>query len=79
MCLSNEVDPCHIRSRGSGGPDAEFNLIRMCRKHHSEQHQIGWLKMIAKYHPLLMVALMAKGWRLDREQGLTHKSLQRGE
>lgn len=59
------VDPCHIRSKGAGGPDEEYNVIPMCRDHHAAQHRMGFLKMFEKY-PRLKDAVEAKGWRLER-------------
>ena len=74
ICFSDAVDACHIKSKGSGGPDLQFNLISMCRKHHSEQHQVGWFKMIA-LHPILLLVLKAKGWSLTEADGLKHPEL----
>ena len=56
-------DPCHIRSRGAGGGDEKWNLIPLCRKHHTEQHQIGWHDMAYKYWQV-MVYLTHHGWEL---------------
>jgi hypothetical protein len=34
------IDPAHIQSVGAGGSD--FQVVPLCRKHHSQQHQMGW-------------------------------------
>lgn len=57
-------DPCHIKTRGSGGPDEEWNLLPMCRLHHIEQGQIGW-HTFAKKHPIIKIMLSTKGWVWD--------------
>ena len=60
-CGSKPCDPAHIKSQGSGGLDLEWNLIPLCRKHHSEQHQIGWKKFSSKYLNVLLY-LKKHGW-----------------
>lgn len=42
-------DPHHLKTRGSGGPDAE-NLVPLCPKHHSEWGTIGGLQFQIKYN-----------------------------
>lgn len=68
ICGSRPADPCHVRSRGAGGPDTEWNVIPMCRKHHSEQHQLGWQKFLKKYWALKF-KLEGLGWDLDPKNG----------
>jgi hypothetical protein len=63
VCGKMPVDPCHIRSVGAGGVDVEWNLLPMCRKHHSEQHNKGWIPMLAKY-PMLELHLRCLGWQI---------------
>lgn len=63
VCGDFPVDPCHIRSRGSGGGDYKWNLWPGCRKHHSESHQIGiftFMKKYLKFH----IYLLSKGWNV---------------
>jgi len=74
VCGRKEVDPCHIRSRGAGGPDEEFNLIRMCREHHQAQHKLGWITFIKK-NPVVGMALKAKGWQISGDEGMWHPKL----
>jgi hypothetical protein len=33
-----DLDPHHIKSRGSGGGDIEGNVILLCRRHHTLAH-----------------------------------------
>lgn len=56
-------DPAHIKSRGAGGDDVFKNLLPLCRKGHSEQHQIGWPAFVTKYPPVRK-ALYERGWVL---------------
>lgn len=63
ICSVRGCDPCHIKSVGSGGHDEDWNLINLCRIHHTEQHKIGWIKLCKKY-PSLELVLASKGWIL---------------
>jgi 5-methylcytosine-specific restriction endonuclease McrA len=72
-CGRKGCDPAHIKSRGSGGDDAEWNLMPLCREHHSEQHSRGWWAFGEKY-PGVWLGLKTRGWgwdgrRLVREEG----------
>lgn len=42
-------DPHHVTSVKSGGGDVESNVMPLCRRHHSEWHQIGPGRMIDRY------------------------------
>lgn len=61
VCGKKQTDPCHVRSRGAGGSDAEFNVIPLCRIHHSEQHMMGF-KVFCFTYPKVWEALKSKGW-----------------
>lgn len=63
VCGGRPVDPCHIKSFGSGGPDEDWNLISMCRKHHAEQHQVGFVRFL-KRHLGAMEQLKSMGWEI---------------
>lgn len=56
-------DPSHIKTRGSGGPDTEWNVVPMCRVHHTEWGKRGCLTFIRK-HPAFGSKLYALGWYL---------------
>jgi len=62
------IDQAHIKSRGSGGCDDSWNVIPLCRKHHSEQHQIGWYRFAFKYIEVKL-KLCELGWKYDYELG----------
>lgn len=76
VVCSKPSDPAHIKSRGAGGDDIPDNLIALCRQHHSEQHQRGWVRF-AEENINLLVALEAKGWVIEELFGT--KKLVRGE
>ena len=38
--MFNVTDPAHVKTVGSGGPDAE-NIVPLCHYHHQELHSIG--------------------------------------
>jgi len=57
-------DPAHVRSRGAGGPDEAWNVMPLCRRHHTEQHKIGWCTFAAKYFGV-QVWLGANGWYFE--------------
>lgn len=69
MCSRRGCDPCHIKSKGSGGPDEEWNLIGLCRNHHIESHKIGWFAFCEKY-PSVMNQLMSRGWKFENQFGV---------
>lgn len=49
VCGWKPCDAHHLKSRGAGGDDVPENLISLCRRHHTEIHQIGKRKFLAKY------------------------------
>lgn len=59
--INQKVDACHVRSKGAGGPDEEFNLVPQCREHHILQHKIGWGAYL-KRHPKAWAHLQSMGW-----------------
>ena len=63
VCNSRPVDPSHIKSRGSGGPDTEWNVVPKCRMHHTEWGW-SWSKFLKKY-PAFALRLRLLGWSWD--------------
>ena len=61
-------DPAHIKSRGAGGDDVADNLLALCRRHHSEQHALGWSGFVGKY-PAVEWILDGKGWVVEEQMG----------
>jgi hypothetical protein len=64
VCPFPHSDPAHIKSYGSGGADSWENLLPLCRKHHSLQHQVGWRRMLELF-PVLVELLWVRGWLID--------------
>ena len=69
ICGVKPSDAAHIKTRGSGGPDEHFNLMSLCRAHHTEQGQIGFYKMVQKY-PFFGQFLAGKGWVFSGDKKL---------
>jgi hypothetical protein len=69
ICNRVPCDPAHIKTRGSGGPDEHWNLMSLCRVHHTEQGQLGFFKMCQKY-PFFHQFLAGKGWVFDGNKKL---------
>ena len=63
VCNRLGCDPCHIKSKGSGGNDTEWNVMPLCREHHTEQHKIGWIKMMHNYASVAFY-LESHGWEI---------------
>ena len=72
----NPVDPAHIQSKGAGGGDDLWNIVPLCRVHHSEQHRIGMQSFVGKYVPFKNL-LKSMGWKF--ENGKMIKPEERGE
>lgn len=59
----------HIKTRGSGGSDEEWNILHICRFHHTEIHKIGAYRFSNKY-PEIKQILSEKGWEFKNEFGV---------
>lgn len=66
LICGNKSDACHVKSRGSGGDDIDSNLINLCRFHHIEHGQIGWVRFCEKY-PNVELELNTKGWFIENQ------------
>lgn len=64
-CLNyGEVDQAHIKSKGSGGSTEELNMISLCRKCHTTQHQLGW-RIFLEINPRVSRILRTNGWKWE--------------
>jgi hypothetical protein len=63
ICGKSNADKAHIKTKGSGGPDDDSNIMFLCRIHHVEQHKIGIITFIEKY-PSVKKTIEAKGWEI---------------
>lgn len=70
-------DPAHIKTRGSGGPDAAWNVLNLCRAHHIEQGRKTWRWMADEY-PSVSDALKVRGWEIGEDGKMWNPKL-RGE
>lgn len=57
-------DVSHIRSRGAGGGDEEWNVVPMCRKCHSLWHTQGAYNFVQLYRKFLK-KLEQLGWTFN--------------
>ena len=69
VCKSKTTDRCHIKSRGSGGSDDEWNIFFACRFHHVQQHGIGVVAFVELY-PEVKKEFEKKGWEIVNEFGV---------
>lgn len=56
------IDAHHWRTRGAGGLDELLNLAPLCRRHHTEVHQIGRKTFFKKYEE--KIVLMRRAFQL---------------
>lgn len=63
VCNRDHADRAHVKTRGSGGSDEEWNIMLLCRIHHIEQHKIGIITFIEKY-PAVKREIETKGWKV---------------
>jgi hypothetical protein len=68
VCGNNQTDRHHIKTRGSGGTDDDFNILYLCRICHIEYHKIGASKFCKKYQNI-KTYLEDIGWEFINEFG----------
>jgi len=74
VCNSSKVDVAHVKTVGSGGCDELWNLMPLCRQHHSEQHAIGIRTFASKYIPVSSY-LFDNGWFIFNGKLLNEKNV----
>lgn len=67
----------HIKTRGSGAGDYDFNCVPSCRRCHREWHYCGPSRFF-KRHPDFFGVLLYMGWCFDGKK-LWHPRMQKGE
>jgi hypothetical protein len=77
VCGQKPCDPAHIKTTGSGAHDVHDNLMSLCRKHHIEQHSIGFWTMVQRY-PFFGQFLGQKGWEFDGNKKLRYTKVNHG-
>ena len=74
-----EIDPCHIMTRGAGRVDIKENIVPLCRIDHSAQGSsqgpsIEWmLEWSAKKHKTTPEAIREKVWAIRRDKSVKVK------
>lgn len=71
ICGTWPCDPTHVRSRGAGGHDVDFNVAPLCRFHHIHQHRFGVFQFLKKY-PEFRAWLEDHGWEINEERADLH-------
>lgn len=69
VCGRWPTDPAHVRSVGAGGDDTKSGVIPLCREHHRESHDKGWVRCCDKYDSLKN-HLDSLGWHVVDYFGL---------
>ena len=62
------VDPSHLRSKGAGGPDTDWNVVPMCRECHRTWHDWGPVRFLSHYREFCL-KLVRMGWEVNLETG----------
>lgn len=55
------VDLHHVKTQGAGGNDENYNLMPLCREHHTEVHTIG-LNSFSERYIKVYQWLINNGW-----------------
>lgn len=72
----NPIDPSHIRSRGAGGPDEEWNVVPKCRSCHIAWGRLG-ANTFCDRNPRFKAHLESLGWYWNGPR-MSHPKLERG-
>lgn len=64
VCLRTPACLHHIKTRGSGGTDDDWNLMPLCLGHHNRVHAIG-LRPFATHNSGAYNFLIKHGWEFD--------------
>ena len=62
-----EVSGHHLKTKGAGGDDQDWNLLPLCQLHHIEIHQLG-LKLFIKKYPNIKDIIIDKGWEFNSSE-----------
>ena len=55
------ADLHHVKTRKSGGTDDSYNLMPLCRSHHTEVHKTGTSTFVNKYNSARLW-MLSNGW-----------------
>lgn len=65
VCGNRPSEVSHIKSRGSGGPDTEWNCVPKCRRCHVDWH-MSPIKFCER-HPDFKKHLQDLGWEFGKD------------
>lgn len=68
LCSSNAQHRHHIKSKGSGGPDDDWNMMELCAHCHSHIHFIGLSEMVRR-RPILREEIIRRGFEYCELRG----------
>lgn len=65
-CGAEFVDRCfhHVSHRSNLGPNEPWNMMPLCRRHHTDIHMLGKLNMGERF-PKVKQWFLDNGWFLD--------------
>lgn len=69
ICKREDSDRAHIKTRGAGAGNEDWEWLYLCRSHHQEQHRLGWHKFRMK-HLVVSYELRIRGWETRMEFGV---------
>jgi len=69
LICNRKAERCHIKTRAAGAGWNDNEWLPLCRRHHIEQHSIGWKTLSDKY-PGVIHELEKRGWKLANMFGI---------
>ena len=64
ICGYVGVDIHHVKTRGAGGPDEAWNMVKLCHGHHQQLHTMGDKKFSEK-HGVYREWLTKNRWKVN--------------
>lgn len=64
LCPRTEIDRAHIKTRGAGAKWNFWEVMPLCREHHTQQGKIGVVTFFKRFPPVRRY-LEGMGWRLE--------------
>ncbi len=61
--MANRLERHHVKPRGAGGPDDDYNILKLCRVCHDRWHYRGYCDFFEEY-PHVLDILEKRGWEL---------------
>jgi len=64
-CGREGVSLHHVKTRGAGGTNDDFNLMPLCQAHHNQVHAVG-LSRVAEIYYGIIEWLESNNWKYDK-------------